>query len=231
MVWTQTLRQNTNNSFSSQGNTQSNTLMTTGKDVFLRGVETPYVNTYQYPLTVNSTGTALADGASRFSAQIIRGRTIEVDGQGVAPTGLQPFAELPNSANLVKTLKGTTMVEAQAGNATLLLNRGSGGVTSGSGSFGTLKGEVRMGGRSAQGILGMERDTELWYRMMGVVNGTVREDVERINKMGVLAGFNFVDNTLTNFSSSGDFDAGAPVDGRIGRFLGRGRFLNQIMAR
>ncbi|KAJ5032819.1 uncharacterized protein L3040_009411 [Drepanopeziza brunnea f. sp. 'multigermtubi'] len=231
MVWTQILSHNTNNSFSSQGNNQSNSLMTTGRDVFMRGFETPYRNTYQYPLSVNSTGTALADGASRFDTQIIRGRAVEVDGQGVAPTGLQPFAELANSADLVRTLKGKTMVESQAGNATLLLTRGSGGVASASGTFGTLKGEARMGGRSAQGVMGMERDTELWYRMVGVVNGTVQEDVERINRKGVLAGFNVVDDTPTNSSSSGDFNAAATVDGRIGRFLGRGRFLDQIMAR
>ncbi|PBP18391.1 asparagine amidase a, partial [Diplocarpon rosae] len=190
MVWTQILDQSTNNSFTHQGEVQYNAHTTTGTDSFLRGVEAPYTKTYQYPLTVNSTGSTLPNGTTTFSAHLSRSRIVEIDGQGVAPSGLQPFAALPDSATLVKTLKGTTMAETQSGNATLVLARGSGGIAGT--TFGALRSETRLGGRSEQGVIGMQPDEELWFRQVSVVNGTVREDVERVNKKGVLAGFDVV---------------------------------------
>ncbi|KAK6581849.1 hypothetical protein PZA11_005546 [Diplocarpon coronariae] len=213
MVWTQTLGQITNNSLTQQGQVQHNAHTTTGMDSFLRGVEAPYTNTYQYPLTVNSTGSTLPNGTTTFSAQLSRSRIVEIDGQGVAPSGLQPFASLPESATLVKTLKGTTMAESQRGNATLVLNRGSAGIAAM--AFGALRSEMRMGGRSGQGVIGMQPDEELWFRKVSVVNGTVREDVERLNKKGVMAGLNVV---IDGPATAVDVDQG--IAG-VSRFLGR----------
>jgi hypothetical protein len=39
---------------------------------------------------------------------------------------------------------------------------------------------------SAQGALGMEPDTELFYRRVKAVNGTVREDLQRLVGRGVV---------------------------------------------
>src|SRR5690348_4127554 len=69
-VWTQTLSQTTNNALTSQGNIQVNTQATSGKDSFLLSAETPYTNTYSYPLFANTSVTNLRNGSIRFDAQI-----------------------------------------------------------------------------------------------------------------------------------------------------------------
>ena len=48
-----------------------------------------------------------------------------------------------------------------------------------SGSFGRTSQVFRVGGVSAQGTMGMQ-DTELWFRSVEAVNGTVSGDVERM---------------------------------------------------
>lgn len=219
-VWTQTLSQTTNNALTSQGNIQVNTHATSGKDSFLLGAETPYTNTYSYPLFANTSVTNLRNGSIRFDAQIDRSYHSEIAGQGASPSGLQPFANLAASSRLVETLAGTTLTQTQTGNATLIFAPGSSGgvAANGSASFGTLVGTARFGGRSSQGILGMEKDEELWYRMVGVVNATVREDVQRVNGKDV-----FGSSRVANASCS-DIYIGTGlglVDVGSARFLGR----------
>ena len=162
-IWTQSLSQTTNNALTSQGNIQANTHSTSGKDSFLYGVETPYTNTYSYPLFANTTVSNLPSGSIRIDATIDRSYHSEISGQGAAPSGLQPFANLAASNRLVETLAGTTLSQSQSGNATLIFAPGSSGGVAGNGSavFGSLVGSARFGGRSSQGVLGMEKDEEL----------------------------------------------------------------------
>ncbi|KAH9215583.1 peptide N-acetyl-beta-D-glucosaminyl asparaginase amidase A-domain-containing protein [Leptodontidium sp. 2 PMI_412] len=204
----------------SRGNIQVNTHATSGKDSFLLSAETPYTNTYSYPLFANTSVTNLRNGSIRFDAQIDRSYHSEIAGQGASPSGLQPFANLAASSRLVETLAGTTLTQTQTGNATLIFAPGSSGgvAANGSASFGTLVGTARFGGRSSQGILGMEKDEELWYRMVGFVNATVSEDVQRANGKDV-----FGSSRVANASCS-DIYIGTGlglVDVGSARFLGR----------
>ncbi|KAG4429063.1 hypothetical protein IFR05_015456 [Cadophora sp. M221] len=223
-VWTQTLSQTTNNALTSQGNIQVNTHATSGKDSFLLGAETPYTNTYSYPLFANTSVTDLRNGSIRFDATIQRSYHSEISGQGIASSGLQPFANLAASSRLVETLAGTTLTQTQAGNATLVFAPGSAGgvAANGSLSFGTLEGTARFGGRSGQGVLGMERDEELWFRRVRVENVSVREDTQRVNGKGVLGSLG---GGEVSSSSSGVEGGVVVLDGDVDfgavRFLGR----------
>ncbi|KAH7419703.1 peptide N-acetyl-beta-D-glucosaminyl asparaginase amidase A-domain-containing protein [Cadophora sp. MPI-SDFR-AT-0126] len=215
-IWTQSLSQTTNNALTSQGNVQSNTHATSGKDSFLLGAQTPYTKTYSYPLFANTTVTNLQNGAIRIDATIDRTYHSEISGQGASPSGLQPFANLAASTRLVETLAGTTLSQSQSGNATLIFAPGSSGGVAANGSavFGSLVGTARFGGRSSQGVLGMEKDEELWFRMVGAVNGSLKEDVQRVNGKGVAGGLGVV-NASSSAIGFGLVDLGP------GRFLGR----------
>jgi hypothetical protein len=181
--WTQVLNHTDLGAFLNFGNIQSNIITTTGMDTSIRGAATGYTNTYSYPFFANSTGTQFPNGSTSFVATLSRSKSISVLGTSIYPSGLQPFAALPQSAQLVLTLAGTTYVNTQVGNATLFLTPGSG---NGSFSVGETDQTVRFGGRSAQGELGMEPDIELYFRRVGAANGSVMMDVERLVGKGVV---------------------------------------------
>lgn len=179
--WTQTLSHADNGTIGAFGNTQVNTISTTGKDESF-GLF-PYSNEYTYPFFANSTATPLSNGSTLFVAIVARTKSQQVTGSTIYPSGLQPFAVLPQSSSLVLTLAGTSLNNTQNGTATLLLTPGDVNETM---SFGSTQQEMRFGGVSAQGALGMEPDTELFFRSVKAVNGTVREDVQRLVGKGVV---------------------------------------------
>ncbi|KAK0108861.1 hypothetical protein ONS96_002700 [Cadophora gregata f. sp. sojae] len=209
-VWTQNLSQTTDNALTDQGNNQANTHTTSGKDSFLLGAETPYTKTYSYPLFLESIFTSFATGAFRVDATIDRSYHSEISGHGASPSGLQPFANLDDSSRLVQTLAGTTLSQSQSGNATLIFAPGNTGGVAGNGSstFGTLLGSARFGGRSSHGVLGMERDEELWFRTVRAVNGSVREDAQRLNGKSV-GGGSGVGNARPSVVEPGMVDIGS----------------------
>lgn len=84
---------------------------------------------------------------------------------------------LPQSADLVLTLAGTTRVDTQNGTAFLFLDSNNG---NNSFSFGSTVQSLRFGGKSAEGALGMEPDIELYFRTVDVRNGSTVEDRERL---------------------------------------------------
>ena len=69
---------------------------------------------------------------------------------------------------------------------------------------------MRFGGVSAQGALGMQPDTELFFRSVGAVNGTVREDVQRLVGKEVVD-FSQADVDGGNSEGSVDVEAEAVV--------------------
>ncbi|KAE9382175.1 hypothetical protein N431DRAFT_320852 [Stipitochalara longipes BDJ] len=179
--WSQTLSHTDNGTIGAFGNTQINIISTTGKDSSF-GLF-PYSNTYSYPFFANSTAIPLSNGSTIFVAAVARTKSQTVLGSTIYPSGLQPFASLPQSSSLVLTLAGTSLANTQTGNATLLLTPGDVNKTF---SFGTTQQQMRFGGVSAQGALGMEPDTELFFRSVKAVNGTVKEDVQRLVGKGVV---------------------------------------------
>jgi Peptide N-acetyl-beta-D-glucosaminyl asparaginase amidase A len=179
--WSQTLSHTDNGTIGAFGNTQLNTISTTGKDNSF-GLY-PYQNTYSYPFFANSTANPLSNGSTIFLASLSRSKIQSVSGATIYPSGLQPFAMLPQSSSLILTLAGTSLTNTQTGNATLLLTPGDVNKTL---SFGSTQQEMRFGGVSSQGALGMEPDTELFYRKVQAVNGSVRTDVQRLVGRGVV---------------------------------------------
>ncbi|KAF8852055.1 hypothetical protein BDZ45DRAFT_750058 [Acephala macrosclerotiorum] len=175
--WSQTLSHTDNGAFLADGNIQTNFITTTGRDVSTMGAATPYTCEYSFPMFANSTGVQLANGVIIFNAAINRTKIMDINGQGVAPTGLQPFAAIPQSADLVMTLAGTTRVDSQNGTAFLLLDSVNG---NNSFSFGNTVQSLRFGGKSAAGPLGMEPDIELYFRSVEVSNGSTVGDTERL---------------------------------------------------
>jgi Peptide N-acetyl-beta-D-glucosaminyl asparaginase amidase A len=179
--WSQTLSHTDNSTIGAFGNTQINIISTTGKDTSF-GLF-PYTNSYSFPFFANSTATSLSDGSTIFLATVARTKSQLISGSTIYPSGLQPFAVLPQSSSLVLTLAGTSLINTQNGTATLLLTPGDVNKTF---NFGATQQEMRFGGVSAQGALGMEPDTELFYRSVKAVNGTVKEDVQRLVGTGVV---------------------------------------------
>jgi hypothetical protein len=175
--WSQTLTHTDNGTFLAGGNIQTNIISTTGRDVTTLGAATPYTNEYSYPMFANSTAIQLPNGVTTFNATVQRSKITAVNGHGVTPSGLQPFAVIPQSADLVLTLAGTTRTDSQNGTAFLFLDARNG---NNSFSFGNTVQTLRLGGKSAAGALGMEPDIELYFRSVGVGNGSTVDDVERL---------------------------------------------------
>ena len=104
------------------------------------------------------------------------------------------------------------MTATQNGTAVLILVPGN---SNASGSFGSTSQVFRVGGVSAQGTLGMQ-DTELYFRRVGAVNGTVRGDVERMVGKEVVA----VANQDGGVGMDSDFVAGRQQQVVLGQNLG-----------
>lgn len=181
--WTQVLNHTDQGQFLNLGNTQSNIITTTGQDTSIRGAATGYTNTYSFPLFANSTGTQFPNGSTSFVAQLSRSKSIAVQGESIYPSGLQPFAALPQSSQLVLTLASTTYTNTQNGTAILFLDPRN---ANNSFTSGSTDQTMRFGGKSAQGELGMEPDIELYFRKVAAANGSVRTDVERLVGKGVV---------------------------------------------
>lgn len=181
--WTQVLNHTDQGQFLNLGNTQSNIITTAGQDISIRGAATGYTNTYSFPLFANSTGTQFPNGSTSFAAQLSRSKIVAVQGDSIYPSGLQPFAALPQSSQLVLTLAGTTYTNTQNGSAILFLDPTNANNSFTSGSTDQM---LRFGGKSAQGELGMEPDIELYFRSVAAANGSVRTDVERLVGKGVV---------------------------------------------
>ncbi|KUJ18719.1 uncharacterized protein LY89DRAFT_582181 [Mollisia scopiformis] len=175
--WSQTLSHTDNGTFLAGGNIQTNFITTTGRDVATLGAATPYTCEYSFPMFANSTAVQLPNGTTTFNATIQRTKIMDTNGRGVAPSGLQPFAVIPQSADLVLTLAGTTRVDSQNGTAFLFLDNNNG---NNSFSFGNTVQSLRFGGKSAAGALGMEPDVELYFRSVEVSNGSTVSDTERL---------------------------------------------------
>ncbi|KAF3761350.1 hypothetical protein M406DRAFT_267117, partial [Cryphonectria parasitica EP155] len=181
LSWTQALSHTDDGTLSNVGSNQIVTITTHGTDTST----TPnngFVSTYTYPLHANITSEVLTNGTTRVSALLSRtksvNRTAGPDGgEGfVSPSGLQLFAELPTTADLVGRITETSFTTTQSGTAVLLVP-----VDGNSTGYGGQSQMMRFGGGTAAGVLGDEPDTELYFRDVSVNStGAVLSDVERL---------------------------------------------------
>lgn len=183
--WTQELTHTDSGVLSNQGMNQLNIIMTQGTDASSGG-PTSFTNTYSFPFTSDVTNTILPNGTSRFDASLTRTKTRTytgpADGSGAGTTAtnnLQLFAALPQTAGL--SFGMTTYSTTQSGTASLFLAADGTGLS----SNGTQRQQLRFGGTAggaAAGFMGMEPDTELYFREVSVNSAgeVLGTDVERL---------------------------------------------------
>lgn len=184
VAWTQSLSHTDDGTLSNAGGNQLNAITTTGTDTSTYP-DNGFVTAYSYPLRANVTSQLLPNGTTRVDATLSRIKTINRstgssggDGAGsVFPSGLQLFAALPATADLVGRLTGTSFTTSQDGAAFLLV--APNGTTT---SFGAESQRLRFGGGTGTGFLGNEPDNELYFRDVSVSStGAVQGlDVERL---------------------------------------------------
>lgn len=188
--WTQVLTHTDEVNWSDFGNTQTNRITTSGTDSSTG--PTPYSRTYSYPLTANTTAFATTDGNITLSALISRSKILSTSRSSIYPSGLQAFAYLPQ----VSQFTGTTMMTMQNSSATQFQSVAA----NVSFEFSSGNQEMRLGGMSASGTMGMP-DVELYFRNVETVNRTVTRDEERKGAM-VVTDF----SVSANETGNADFD-------------------------
>lgn len=179
LSWTQDLTHSDDGVLSNAGGDQLNNITTTGTDTSTYP-NAAFTTTYSYPLSANVTSTLLANGTTRVAAVLSRTKSVDRSagsgGDGsVSPSGLQLFAALPATADLVSSVKATSLSTTQSGSAVLLIppNR----TTT---SFGNGQQRLRFGGGTGQ-ALGNEADVELYLRDISVDStGKVLGDSETL---------------------------------------------------
>ncbi|KAB8288200.1 hypothetical protein EYC80_010205 [Monilinia laxa] len=174
ITWTQSLSHTDQGQFLYFGNAQINQISTSGTDTPTGLVS--YSNKYSYPLFANTTATNTPDGNVRFLDNIRRSKNIIITGTSVFPSPLEAFATYTKSSALVLGAVDSALTTTKNGTATLFQSPSQGVST----SFGTTSQEMRLGVVSRDGAMGMQPDTELYYRSIAAVNGTVENDVQSL---------------------------------------------------
>jgi hypothetical protein len=169
--WTQSLSATNYGLYTDYGAVQQNNQSTIGTDQSTGG--TFYKSSYSYPLYANTSYFVQSSGNFTIDATVIQGLDLSIQGTPVFPTGLQPFAEIPHSAPLVSGFSGTSLSTTQNGSAHYFASP-SAGISSG---FGSTSQEFSFKGID---VTGGAADTELYYRNVEAVNGTVVKDYESL---------------------------------------------------
>lgn len=178
VTWTQTLSYKNLNALSDEGFVQFTVQNTTGSDLSASG----YANTYNYPLTVNSSFSVDAAGEVGINASLSRGLSYNVYGPSVFPSGIQTFnvtnpaiftpagldihedIQLPSS---LPYFSGALLATTQTGSAGIFLG------TNTSYSFGTTEQDFDFKGAE---LVSPDSTYELYHRHVLAVNSTVIED-------------------------------------------------------
>lgn len=224
--WTQSLRHTDDATLSNSGADQVNLITTQGTDTSTYPGGKGFSSAYSYPFTANVTSALLPNGTNRVSATLSRNKTTSrsagAAGSGaVEPSGLQLFAALPATADLVSRVTGTSLATTQGGAAVLLVPP-NGSTT----SFGAQSQQFRFGAATGAGVLGDEADTELYFRDVSVNStGAVLGDAERLAGQSVVG--NRPPATGAAGAAQGAIDAAAVLSGTgvgvVDAMLGKGR--------
>lgn len=171
VIWTQQLATTNYGLFTDFGAVQVNKQSTLGTDQSTGG--TFYKASYSYPLYANTSYIVQPSGNFTLDAVVVRGLDLNIQGNSVFPTGLQPFAHLPRSAPLVSGFSGTSLSTTQNGTAHYFASP-SAGISTG---FGSTSQEFTFKGIDvSHGVA----DTELYYRSVEAVNSTIVKDHETL---------------------------------------------------
>ena len=181
-TWTQSLSYKNFNALTDQGFVQFTQQNTTGSDQSSSG----YTNTYNYPLTVNSSFSTDAAGSVGINATLSRGLDYNVYGPSVFPSGLQSFnvttpsfftpggATTPQSIQLPSNLPvfgGSLLSTTQTGSAEYFSG------TNSSYSFGTTEQDFDFRGAEAADP---SATYGLYHRHVLAVNSTIAEDQQTL---------------------------------------------------
>ena len=181
--WTQDLSYRNYNLFTDRGFTQFTTQNTTGSD---DAPTVGYMNTYYYPITVNSTFFATTNVTS-INGTITHGLNYDISGPSVFPSGIQPFNLTPatifSSSGLqnqqtfhppaaLPNFGGAKLTTTQTGISEYL----STGDSDTSYSFGTTTQDFDFAGLE----IGTGQSFELYHRHVMAVNSTITEDQQTL---------------------------------------------------
>ena len=181
-TWTQDLSYRNLNALTDQGFIQFTQQNTTGSDQSASG----YANTYNYPLTVNSSFSIDGAGETSINATLTRGLDYNVYGPSVFPSGLQTFnittpsdftpagqtthqsVQLPSN---LPFFSGALLSTTQTGSAEYFSGANS------SYSFGTTEQDFDFRGAE---LNSPDATYELYHRHVLAVNATVTEDEQTL---------------------------------------------------
>ncbi|GAB7345434.1 hypothetical protein MBLNU457_3768t1 [Dothideomycetes sp. NU457] len=176
--WSQRLSFSNSGNYTNQGNTQTNVQDMSGYDVSSSG----YSRRVQYPLYALSVYATDADNFT-ISATVNRGKTVEIFGQPVFPSGLESFSTAAQLQSIYPSFQGASLVTTQNGTATYVANTTS----STSFSYGTTEQDLVFAGvkeeptQSAQDhFTAISNRVELYHRYVQAVNSTVAQDEEQL---------------------------------------------------
>ena len=182
--WTQSLLYKNFNSLTDQGFVQYTIQNTSGSDTSSSG----YSNTYNYPLTVNSSFSSDAAGDISINGSLTRGLDYNVYGPSIFPSGIQTFntttpstlnpadesqstsqnIQLPAASNL-PLFSGSLLSTTQTASAEYFSNA----TGNGSYSFGTTEQDFDFRGAELDDP---STTVELYHRHVVAVNSTVTVD-------------------------------------------------------
>ncbi|KAK4144312.1 peptide N-acetyl-beta-D-glucosaminyl asparaginase amidase A-domain-containing protein [Dichotomopilus funicola] len=191
--WTQTLSYTNDGLVADFGSIQINDMTLSGTDVAdktdkAKGQEGYYRATYAYPLFCNSSYGYTPAGNLSISGHLRQGKEVSVFGASVFATGLEAFAQVGGDRS--KGLKGKTSKLSTTKEGTAEFRQAADGSSStGWGEarqvfwFGLEEGDSTEDADEVGG--GKGRGEELYYREVAAVNGTLTEDVKRIEGVRV----------------------------------------------
>jgi hypothetical protein len=174
--WTQNLAATNWGQYTDAGAVQINQQTTNGVDQSEGGVF--YKSSYSYPLWANSSYFVEPSGNYSLEATVIRGLDLDIQGTPVFPTGLQPFQHINRSAPLVSGFSGTSLRTTQNGSAYYFASPSA----DTSFTYGSTAQDFTFSGID---ISGGTTDTELYYRSVEAVNGTIVRDKENVVGMEI----------------------------------------------
>ncbi|KAJ5051584.1 uncharacterized protein L3040_001360 [Drepanopeziza brunnea f. sp. 'multigermtubi'] len=178
-TWTQSLSVTNYGGLIDFGAMQLNNQTTTGNDASLGAGGTQYKSSYTYPLYANSTYSVQPSGNFTIEADLQQGLDLAVQGKSVFPTGLQPFARLPESASLVSSALSGTFLSTRLKGIAQYFGSPAAGVSR---SSGRTSQEFSFTGTSlSEGTA----DSELYYRNVDAVNATVVRDYESLVRVEI----------------------------------------------
>ncbi|WPG98550.1 Hypothetical protein R9X50_00134200 [Acrodontium crateriforme] len=177
-LWQQTLSFSNQGTFTEGGNVEVNTQKTTGFEA-----STSFSRRFVYPLYANTSQENLVDGFT-LAATINRGKSVDIIGEPVFPTGLESFAAARAVQPAFQGFQGASLVTTQNGNAIYTSNTTS----STSVSYGETEQDMKFSGigvhltQNTQNLAfpSISSSDELFHRYVSAVNGTVIEDDETL---------------------------------------------------